>query len=265
VLLRAQVEELRAGLNRSLVRICIDCASGASVERRRRIEEEARTTLLGRTIDFPFPEVCEAVGSPDLGDGFRAPVRSSAETLFITGTLDARTPSENVADLAPGFSNHHHLIVEDAGHGDLLFSDAVQRAVARFMERGDVEQTQIRSESPFRFERARPLLLYDGECGFCRSQVERLRARVGDAVSFEPYQDAGDRAGIPESQLARAVHWVGMDGGVASGAEAVLRTLAARRQGSILLWMYRRVPGFAPVAEWSYRWVARHRGRFSRS
>jgi predicted DCC family thiol-disulfide oxidoreductase YuxK len=261
--LRAYSEELRTGLNRSLIRICMDCASGASTARWARIQREAGATLLGRTIDFPFPEICEAVGMPDLGDAFRAPLQSNVDVLFVTGTLDARTPSENVAELAPGLPKHSHLIVEDVGHTDLLFPSSVQHAIVRYFEHGDLESNRASADQPFRFAHSQPVLLYDGDCGFCRRQVERLRTRVGDAVAFQPFQSATDRAGIPESNLSRAVHLIDADGRVSSGAEAVFRTLAAGKRNSLWLWMYRRVPGFAPIAELGYRWVARHRGRLS--
>lgn len=153
-LLRSYFGELRTGLNRSLVRVCMDCASGASPERWRRIEDEARTTLLGRTIDFPFPEIGEAVGRPELGAAFRAPLRSNVEILFITGTLDARTPADNVDDLAPGFPNHRHVVIEDAGHTDLFSPPAMQRAIRRFFEMGKVEDERVRVEPSFRFEPA---------------------------------------------------------------------------------------------------------------
>jgi pimeloyl-ACP methyl ester carboxylesterase/predicted DCC family thiol-disulfide oxidoreductase YuxK len=262
-LLRGYFEELRTGLNRSLVRVCMDCASGASAQRWHRIEDEARTTLLGRTIDFPFPEICAAVGRPDLGDDFRAPLRSNAEVLFLTGTLDARTPADNVADLAPGFANHRHLVVEDAGHADLLLPSGVQRSAVEFLQNGQVAHERVHAEPPFRFETAQPMLLYDGECAFCRRQVERLRARVGGAVRFEPFQGAGDVAGVPTGELARAVHFVDTEGRVSSGAEAVYRTLAAGGR-TARLWMYRHVPGFNPLSEWGYRVIARHRGLIAR-
>ncbi len=151
-LLRAYLEEMRVGQVRSLVRFCMDCASGASAERRRRIDDEARTALLGRTIDFPFPEICAAIGCPDLGDAFRAPLRSDVATLFVTGTLDARTPSDNVDDLAPGFRNHRRLVVEDAGHADLLPDPGAQREIANFLARGEIERERVSRENAFRFD-----------------------------------------------------------------------------------------------------------------
>lgn len=263
-LLRSYVEEFRGGFNRSLVRACMDCASGASTERRRRIEEEARTAILGRTIDFPFPEVCEALGRPDLGDAFRAPVRSRVETLFVTGTLDARTPADNVAELAPGFPNHRHLVVEDAGHANLLLSASVQREVVCFFELGAIERDTAHADLPFRFEPLQPVLIYDGECGFCRRQVARLQSRVGEAVAFEPLQEA-HRSGIPHEDLKRAVHFIDGGGRVSSGAEAIHRSLAAGGKWRAMLWAYRHLPGFRWAAEGTYRWVAGHRDWISRT
>jgi pimeloyl-ACP methyl ester carboxylesterase len=132
-LLRGAWKALRSELPFSAVRYAFDCASGATAERLALIEKEASATLLGNTIDFPAPDICDAVGCPDLGDSFRAAPRSDAPVLFITGTLDCRTPAENVAELAPGLPNHEHVVIEDAGHGDLLLASAAQSAILRFL------------------------------------------------------------------------------------------------------------------------------------
>ena len=151
------VRELRFGLVESIVRPCMDCASGATAARRERIEREAPQTLLGRTTDFPFPEVCEAVRSPDLGDDFRTPLRSDVPVLFVTGTLDCRTPAENVADLAGFYPSHRHLVIEGAGHGDLLTPSAVQHAIERFLHHGTIDAEHVSTDTPFAFERPRPM------------------------------------------------------------------------------------------------------------
>jgi len=152
-LLRGSFEALRFELPHTVHRYCMDCASGATAKRRAQIDREVSETLLGRTIDFPLPEICDALGCPDLGDEFRAPPRSRVPVLFITGTLDCRTPAENVADLAPGFSNHRHVVVEDAGHGDLLLQSRVQGAITRFFEDGNVESERVNADEVFSLER----------------------------------------------------------------------------------------------------------------
>ncbi len=87
---------------------------------------QATETLLGDAASFPFPYVCEAWGVPQLDDSFRAPLRSDVPTLFVAGTLDARTPVSNAEEVAAGFSNGHLLIVENAGH-DVWPTDHVTR------------------------------------------------------------------------------------------------------------------------------------------
>jgi len=76
----------------------MDCASSADPERLRQIEQEAKNTLLGNAIDFPYPEVCAGLDNSDLGSAFRQPIRTKVPALFISGTLDARTPVSNAEE-----------------------------------------------------------------------------------------------------------------------------------------------------------------------
>ena len=99
----------------------VDAASGASLWRRARIASEARQTLLGDAINFPAPAQAEALGVPDLGPTFRTPVVSDVPVLFVSGTLDGRTPVANADEVAAGFPNGAHVVIEGAGHSDPLF------------------------------------------------------------------------------------------------------------------------------------------------
>jgi len=106
----------------------------------------------------------------------------------------------------------------------------------------------------------RPLLIYDGECEFCRYSIARWRRVTGDRVDYAPYQEIAARfPEIPTERFAESVHLIEPDGRWSWGAEAVFRALASvpGRGGS--LWLYRHVPGFATASEWCYRVVARHR------
>ncbi|HEX6160055.1 MAG TPA: alpha/beta hydrolase, partial [Thermoanaerobaculia bacterium] len=110
--------------------VAMDCASGATAARRRRIAEEASRTLLGDAINLPFPELCAALNVPDLGDGFRAPLKSDVPALLISGTLDGRTPARQAAELAGGMPNAVQLVIDGAGHSDPLFLSSPQILVA---------------------------------------------------------------------------------------------------------------------------------------
>jgi predicted DCC family thiol-disulfide oxidoreductase YuxK len=108
---------------------------------------------------------------------------------------------------------------------------------------------------------ARPILIFDGTCGFCRRWIERWRAVLGDRVEIVPYQDILDRfPDIPAERFAEAVHFYEPQSDRWSrGAEAVFRSLAYAEGHGWALALYRNLPGFAAVSEWIYRRVAAHR------
>jgi predicted DCC family thiol-disulfide oxidoreductase YuxK len=106
----------------------------------------------------------------------------------------------------------------------------------------------------------RPLVLYDGTCGFCKTWIARWRERTGPAVDYEPSQAEGARfPEIAPEDFARAVQLVLPDGSVFSGAESVARLSALPGGRSVFDAIYRRVPGAAPVSELAYRIIASHR------
>ena len=132
--------------------VAMDCASGATAARRRRIAEEARQTLLADAINLPFPELCAALNVPDLGDAFRAPLQSDVPALLISGTLDGRTSPRQAVELAAGMPNAVHLIIDGAGHSDPLFVSSPQILVAmqEFMRGRKPSQLRIQVQpKPF--------------------------------------------------------------------------------------------------------------------
>ena len=109
-------------------------------------------------------------------------------------------------------------------------------------------------------EPTQPLLIFDGKCSFCRIWVDYWKLLAGDAVEFAPSQEVQDNfPQIPRENLGKAVHFVDESGEISAGAEAVFRSLSYHSSYRWTLWMYRHVPGFAPVTEAAYRWIAAHR------
>ncbi len=108
-------------LRLSAMPLAMDIASGASDRRRARVLREQQMTLLGGAINAPNPEIAEGLGVPDLGAAFRMPVSTDVQALFISGTLDGRTPVSNAEEVLAGFSRGVHLIIDGAGHSDPLF------------------------------------------------------------------------------------------------------------------------------------------------
>ena len=136
----------------SAMSFMMDCASGQTAARRERIEREAKGTLLEDIFNFPFPDICEEWKAPDLGDTFRAPLRSDVPVLFISGTLDARTPISNAEEYRTGFSNSTHMIIEGAVHSDPLFlsSPKIKDGMMEFLRGQPVTVTKI-TAPPIKF------------------------------------------------------------------------------------------------------------------
>ena len=106
----------------------------------------------------------------------------------------------------------------------------------------------------------RPLLIFDGDCSFCRVWVEYWQQITADRVLYAPYQEVGDCfRDIPRQEFKAAVQLVQPDGKLFGGAHAVFRLLALIPGKSSLLWLYEKAPGFAPIADAAYALIARHR------
>ncbi|MFN3684848.1 MAG: thiol-disulfide oxidoreductase DCC family protein [Fimbriimonadaceae bacterium] len=104
-----------------------------------------------------------------------------------------------------------------------------------------------------------PVVIFDGDCRFCRRSVELLRrlpkaANLGwvPRGSREAERLASD-SGLPESLILID------DEGTHTGFEAVWRTMRHAGAPRILLAAARLVP--RSVREAAYRWVARNRHR----
>jgi predicted DCC family thiol-disulfide oxidoreductase YuxK len=106
----------------------------------------------------------------------------------------------------------------------------------------------------------RPLLVFDGDCSFCRAWFEYWRQLTGERVLYTPYQEIGDRfPNLPHKDFASAVTLFLPTGEARSGAHAVFSLLALVPGKGWMLWLYLHIPGFAPIAEQAYSVVARHR------
>ena len=73
---------------------------------------------------------------------------------------------------------------------------------------------------------SRPLLIYDGDCGFCVYWARYWQKLTGDRVDYRPYQQVAARyPEISEAEFQRAVQYIAPDGRRASAAEASFLTL----------------------------------------
>jgi len=108
------------------------------------------------------------------------------------------------------------------------------------------------------------MIIFDGDCGFCRYCVEYARAvtdvEAGGGVRYEPYQRvAAQYPDIAVEEFKASIRLI-TPAARYSGAAAAFHVLALAPRLRGWLWCYRFVPLFAVVAEMLYRFTARHRG-----
>lgn len=142
----------RFGSAPALMSVAMDCASGISSARARRIAAEVPATLLGDAINAPFPQVCAGLKFADAGDAFRSPLVSDTPALLISGTLDGRTRPRQADELRLRMPNAQHLVIEGAGHSDPLFlsSPKILDAMKAFL-RGETLRERYIQLPPVKF------------------------------------------------------------------------------------------------------------------
>lgn len=112
-----------------------DMAGAASWARLRLVRAQAEQAWLGNAVNGPFQWLMEAGLVAPAPFAQRTPLQSSLPVLFIGGTLDGRTPLAHQYEVAEGFANARHLVLENGTHGDDLFvgDAAIAETMAAFV------------------------------------------------------------------------------------------------------------------------------------
>lgn len=106
------------------------------------------------------------------------------------------------------------------------------------------------------------VLVYDGDCAFCRRCVRFIERRLSRHPRLVAWQAADlDGLGLTADQCREALQWVGPEGRHESAQRAVARTLVGGGRGWALLGRFLLLPGVDQAAGFVYRWVARNRHR----
>lgn len=113
----------------------------------------------------------------------------------------------------------------------------------------------------------RPLLLYDGQCAFCRVNVRRAGRIAGreriEAVDYHAPGALDELPGVTAEDCQGAMHLIETSGRVSKGAEAIARVLMMRPLFSWLGRLY-YIPGVRWVCDRAYGLIARNRHRISK-
>ena len=106
----------------------------------------------------------------------------------------------------------------------------------------------------------KPVMLYDGDCGFCQRWIKKWQKSTGDIILYAPYQELHKNfPQVTETQCRQAVQLILSNGQVHSGAHAVFIALAIAKKYTWLLWLYEHMPFFGRIFEVFYQLIAEHR------
>lgn len=108
-----------------------------------------------------------------------------------------------------------------------------------------------------------PVLVFDGNCGFCRRSVRVMSERIRRHPVARPWQSLDLRAyGLTEEQCSTAVQYVDRKSRTHSGADAVAHVLIDAGLPWSLPGRVMCAPGIILACRAAYRWVADNRSRF---
>ena len=112
---------------------------------------------------------------------------------------------------------------------------------------------------------SRPILVWDGDCDFCRFWVTRWKGITQDSIEYVTSREVADRLShIPDDTFRRSVVLAYPDKTFRTGAHAVLAALATVPGIMWPLWAYDHLPFVRWISEAFYRLVARNREVFYR-
>lgn len=106
----------------------------------------------------------------------------------------------------------------------------------------------------------KPLLIWDGNCGFCKYWVIRWEKMTGEKVDYAPYQEVADQfIAIPEVEFRKAAFLIEPNGNIYRGMGAAFRTFTYGERWSFLYHWYVKYSLFRRLSDWVYSQIARNR------
>lgn len=107
---------------------------------------------------------------------------------------------------------------------------------------------------------SKPLMIWDGDCGFCHYWIIRWWIMSGDAIEYQKYQLAHKKVpDISITQYREAVRLVLPDGSVYSGPDAAYKAFELAGKYPFLTKWYSRGGWFMQLSDWGYQKVADYR------
>lgn len=103
------------------------------------------------------------------------------------------------------------------------------------------------------------MLVWDGDCGFCKYWKTRWQIKTGNTIDFIPYQKIAKKfKDIPIKEFKKASRLIEPDGKVYNGPDSAFRSLWHE---DMIYWhkLYQSNRLFRNLADYAYNHIAKHR------
>lgn len=106
-----------------------------------------------------------------------------------------------------------------------------------------------------------PLLIWDGECGFCAYWKEYLEEKTSPRLHFNPYQEvSGNFPDIPEEHFKAAARLIDTEGKVYNGPDSFYKGLYyTKTENTFWHDRYHKSAWFRKLSDRFYIWIAANR------
>ena len=113
--------------------------------------------------------------------------------------------------------------------------------------------------------KTKPLMVYDGKCGFCKYWVIRWKKISGLEVDYKPYQEVSQQfQDIEEKHFKEAVRYISTDGAVFNGPDAAYFTYYSKNKLKFMHEWYINKVWFRKLSDVAYQFVADNRNTMSK-
>ncbi|MAP79974.1 MAG: thiol-disulfide oxidoreductase [Aequorivita sp.] len=108
----------------------------------------------------------------------------------------------------------------------------------------------------------KPMMIWDGDCGFCKYWIIRYKSKTEDRVSYKTYQEAaGYFKDIPLKEFQKASRFIDLNGTVYSGPNSIYKTFTYYIQTPSPQWhnLYNASQLFRFISNSGYNFIAKNR------
>jgi pimeloyl-ACP methyl ester carboxylesterase len=118
----------------SLMGLLTDAATGIDEKRFLQIKQQSQTTALGRSTNFPFPDLGRELGLKSISAKERDLRKVDVPGLFFSGTHDGRTLLIQAEPILKKFPKVKHVVVENIGHDLFESSPEVTKVIVEYFK-----------------------------------------------------------------------------------------------------------------------------------